>query len=164
MSFFFFFQAEDGIRDLTVTGVQTCALPIYVPRDAIGAVLEAQVVHLEPGRAGADRGRPVGVPPFLVDREVRAGAGERGPKRVIVQVRRVGSLIVTGRLLLGDAQRERVPRDVRRADRADARVRVVVPAVVEVRGRDVRTAPERVHGGAATVASDRRRGASESRG
>src|SRR5256886_3044988 len=28
--FFFFFQAEDGIRDLTVTGVQTCALPICV--------------------------------------------------------------------------------------------------------------------------------------
>src|SRR2546430_1270282 len=31
---FFFFQAEDGIRDLTVTGVQTCALPI-----SAGAVL-----------------------------------------------------------------------------------------------------------------------------
>src|SRR5207248_6218505 len=29
--FFFFFQAEDGIRDRTVTGVQTCALPILVP-------------------------------------------------------------------------------------------------------------------------------------
>src|SRR2546422_3585646 len=28
-SFFFFFQAEDGIRDVAVTGVQTCALPIY---------------------------------------------------------------------------------------------------------------------------------------
>src|SRR6266446_168779 len=27
---FFFFQAEDGIRDYKVTGVQTCALPIYV--------------------------------------------------------------------------------------------------------------------------------------
>src|SRR5882762_7143255 len=27
--FFFFFQAEDGIRDSSVTGVQTCALPIY---------------------------------------------------------------------------------------------------------------------------------------
>src|SRR5437764_13862483 len=26
---FFFFQAEDGIRDTSVTGVQTCALPIY---------------------------------------------------------------------------------------------------------------------------------------
>src|SRR5689334_23776723 len=29
--FFFFFQAEDGIRDGTVTGVQTCALPIFAP-------------------------------------------------------------------------------------------------------------------------------------
>src|SRR5437588_12335504 len=28
--FFFFFQAEDGIRDHCVTGVQTCALPIYL--------------------------------------------------------------------------------------------------------------------------------------
>src|SRR6266496_5861786 len=28
---FFFFQAEDGIRDLYVTGVQTCALPISRP-------------------------------------------------------------------------------------------------------------------------------------
>src|SRR5690606_39294822 len=28
-SFVFFFQAEDGIRDFHVTGVQTCALPIY---------------------------------------------------------------------------------------------------------------------------------------
>src|SRR6266700_6982250 len=32
MCFFFFFQAEDGIRDFHVTGVQTCALPISVPR------------------------------------------------------------------------------------------------------------------------------------
>src|SRR2546427_2941404 len=33
---FFFFQAEDGIRDLTVTGVQTCALPISrVTRGAV---------------------------------------------------------------------------------------------------------------------------------
>src|SRR5256885_3544774 len=29
LMFFFFFQAEDGIRDYKVTGVQTCALPIY---------------------------------------------------------------------------------------------------------------------------------------
>src|SRR5256885_16582049 len=29
--FFFFFQAEDGIRDYKVTGVQTCALPISKP-------------------------------------------------------------------------------------------------------------------------------------
>src|SRR6266850_2976769 len=29
LSVFFFFQAEDGIRDYKVTGVQTCALPIW---------------------------------------------------------------------------------------------------------------------------------------
>src|SRR3989337_4027918 len=29
LGFFLFFQAEDGIRDATVTGVQTCALPIW---------------------------------------------------------------------------------------------------------------------------------------
>src|SRR5216683_8306703 len=33
--FFFFFQAEDGIRDLIVTGVQTCALPIFVRRGSL---------------------------------------------------------------------------------------------------------------------------------
>src|SRR2546430_14120300 len=33
---FFFFQAEDGIRDLTVTGVQTCALPIWARRPGPG--------------------------------------------------------------------------------------------------------------------------------
>src|SRR5437762_11653579 len=33
----FFFQAEDGIRDTSVTGVQTCALPISEGGDVIGA-------------------------------------------------------------------------------------------------------------------------------
>src|SRR2546430_1837261 len=41
--FFFFFQAEDGIRDLTVTGVQTCALPI---RNPTSALLAASLVAL----------------------------------------------------------------------------------------------------------------------
>src|SRR2546430_10346076 len=36
MSCLFFFQAEDGIRDLTVTGVQTCALPISQARLILG--------------------------------------------------------------------------------------------------------------------------------
>src|SRR2546430_3711210 len=31
----FFFQAEDGIRDLTVTGVQTCALPIFIKSELL---------------------------------------------------------------------------------------------------------------------------------
>src|SRR3989475_6786346 len=37
----FFFQAEDGIRDLTVTGVQTCALPICI--DLQNGVLRARL-------------------------------------------------------------------------------------------------------------------------
>src|SRR5256885_8660032 len=37
-SLFFFFQAEDGIRDYKVTGVQTCALPISQVRDCPGAL------------------------------------------------------------------------------------------------------------------------------
>src|SRR2546430_9661084 len=38
LSIFFFFQAEDGIRDLTVTGVQTCALPISHPHEIAAAI------------------------------------------------------------------------------------------------------------------------------
>src|SRR2546427_7163040 len=37
-SFLFFFQAEDGIRDLTVTGVQTCALPICFQKYFSGGI------------------------------------------------------------------------------------------------------------------------------
>ena len=49
--FFFFFQAEDGIRDRLVTGVQTCALPIcfYAPRHAVVARLMRFLGGLDPG-------------------------------------------------------------------------------------------------------------------
>src|SRR6266403_5172794 len=50
--FFFFFQAEDGIRDLYVTGVQTCALPIC---SRGGVDLEAQIRQLRAGRDSAQR-------------------------------------------------------------------------------------------------------------
>src|SRR5690606_40089368 len=54
--FFFFFQAEDGIRDFHVTGVQTCALPISVLEyvDVAVEVLRADVVEHD---VGATRGR-----------------------------------------------------------------------------------------------------------
>src|SRR5256886_3628492 len=43
---FFFFQAEDGIRDLTVTGVQTCALPISrLSRTARGVQVKLNQVY-----------------------------------------------------------------------------------------------------------------------
>src|SRR2546430_6084736 len=60
---FLFFQAEDGIRDLTVTGVQTCALPIS---DEMGA--SAQLTQ----RTRAQERRP------------------RGPRLRIEQIERVG--------------------------------------------------------------------------
>src|SRR2546425_1025585 len=42
---FFFFQAEDGIRDKLVTGVQTCALPICEGRARGRALRMARVLH-----------------------------------------------------------------------------------------------------------------------
>src|SRR2546430_2992377 len=57
----FFFQAEDGIRDLTVTGVQTCALPIYMLLatqrrfvEGISGVIEDGIV---PGLWGYEAGQ-----------------------------------------------------------------------------------------------------------
>src|SRR6266853_6889618 len=66
---FFFFQAEDGIRDLTVTGVQTCALPIWetrVPiegwREAIGDIRDSWVGgEAQFGRAGKLVGRDASI-------------------------------------------------------------------------------------------------------
>src|SRR5256885_6990859 len=43
--YFFFFQAEDGIRDYKVTGVQTCALPIWRVRLRIPSIFF--IFHLE---------------------------------------------------------------------------------------------------------------------
>src|SRR2546427_7619535 len=67
VSVFFFFQAEDGIRDLTVTGVQTCALPIcaHLLPDARGAG--------RPRRAALRRRERVGA-----RRNPRRGAGRAG--------------------------------------------------------------------------------------
>src|SRR5207245_7027496 len=50
---FFFFQAEDGIRAATVTGVQTCALPI----SAHSPALTGDVAPLAPGPGPAQVGR-----------------------------------------------------------------------------------------------------------
>src|SRR2546430_14679932 len=74
LCFFFFFQAEDGIRDLTVTGVQTCALPIsnVDPRLPLegGEFLPGCGVLAEAGALAA-RVRPIVVgkpepPPFPI--------------------------------------------------------------------------------------------------
>src|SRR5690554_5716548 len=55
-SVFFFFQAEDGIRDADVTGVQTCALPIYRVTfiDENGNILSVQMVEYGKGALEPD--------------------------------------------------------------------------------------------------------------
>src|SRR5690348_17794242 len=60
----FFFQAEDGIRDGRVTGVQTCALPIYPPDHAFSADrIRAHVAFLADdlleGREAGTRGHEI---------------------------------------------------------------------------------------------------------
>src|SRR5256886_5328448 len=69
----FFFQAEDGIRDLTVTGVQTCALPIArsgQPRGRSPARSSPDAFRAASGFREAARGPEVGspaVPPVISD-------------------------------------------------------------------------------------------------
>src|SRR2546427_6142884 len=59
---FFFFQAEDGIRDLTVTGVQTCALPISTTTAATpNATAPGPTQGRRPGRATIPRATLVAV-------------------------------------------------------------------------------------------------------
>src|SRR2546427_6983584 len=86
--FFFFFQAEDGIRDLTVTGVQTCALPIsatgqFRPSQAcqrpslIAGVMRLHGQGLSSAVERA-RGIPVVLHPFDVTEQIgRASCRER---------------------------------------------------------------------------------------
>src|SRR2546430_17097227 len=84
---FFFFQAEDGIRDLTVTGVQTCALPIFT--GALGAGLRGTLragwrrATDQAGHGSSYGGGGVGCPPPRGRRGApahreRGGGGEGG--------------------------------------------------------------------------------------
>src|SRR2546427_952438 len=68
--FFFFFQAEDGIRDLTVTGVQTCALPISSVEDTTTAAV--------PVTKPPDNVSVVGVRIFGKDGEAFVSDGTQG--------------------------------------------------------------------------------------
>src|SRR3712207_9261519 len=70
--FMFFFQAEDGIRDIGVTGVQTCALPIFYGNRRYYPVYEAALRHnLAIGiHFGGNPGNPpsaVGWPSFYIE-------------------------------------------------------------------------------------------------
>src|SRR2546430_2875207 len=86
-AFFFFFQAEDGIRDLTVTGVQTCALPISCgkygcwERYCSGTALSATALELLARYPGQST---------VLAREFSRDPGSITGRRVRSEERRVG--------------------------------------------------------------------------
>src|SRR5437764_7648611 len=83
---FFFFQAEDGIRDTSVTGVQTCALPIFI------------VAHQD---QLAISGLPDELPAADIDQLALQHAAVRGSHV------RVGEVEIQDRALLGRRSEER---------------------------------------------------------
>src|SRR5690606_39288078 len=82
---FFFFQAEDGIRDFHVTGVQTCALPILLGHLHGGGQRSADRLASLLGQLRQDRSDPLGVPGR--QHTARDGDADRGARS---EERRVG--------------------------------------------------------------------------
>src|SRR5256885_3936780 len=119
---FFFFQAEDGIRDYKVTGVQTCALPIF--RDAVRPPARLRHLRAHP--------RPLRARPEAVPARVRGPQDDRprGAAR-----RALGSRFAQG----GDGGGHHRVRSGRRGRQGD--VRAAAPAVRGIRLR-VRERPE----------------------
>src|SRR6266567_2134169 len=99
MFFFFFFQAEDGIRDLTVTGVQTCALPIWGraacmtgrgPGRVTGRVIVPRTGSRQPPRIVREPGTtvPRQIEDWLAG-QIAAGALRPGEDDPVYEVRRI---------------------------------------------------------------------------
>src|SRR5256886_8193110 len=83
---FFFFQAEDGIRDLTVTGVQTCALPISLNITSPAVVFNAIKVRAEKRSVAVQKSEIVG----LIPQRALVGAAETALRLSRSEERRVG--------------------------------------------------------------------------
>src|SRR5439155_2414743 len=97
--FFFFFQAEDGIRDGHVTGVQTCALPISLraspfARSATGVFL-SRVVSATPTRTSAPPATSHPVSPSL--RSVVASTTPTTGWKFMKTAERLGPTTLTAR-------------------------------------------------------------------
>src|SRR5256885_7245176 len=80
--FFFFFQAEDGIRDYKVTGVQTCALPIY----ALAAELGGAQLALDAVAQIDDRAAGVDLLHHTLDDRALGVVGDIGGERILRQL------------------------------------------------------------------------------
>src|SRR6266850_3003796 len=111
--FFFFFQAEDGIRDYKVTGVQTCALPIFAGGGPHGSSAKmGRDVRAHPAAMRAPAGRPR--PPGRVSG--RPGSRARGMARGALGSAARGVRARDG----ADSRGARPPRRARGRRRAEA--------------------------------------------
>src|SRR5256885_3773917 len=135
-SFCFFFQAEDGIRDYKVTGVQTCALPISRRPEALAGPVPA--CHRAARQAHPSRGRPssrarqpiatgldLGLSLLRIGRvDLSAHARLVGVALEVVEIPGDEFLLLAGDLVLGIDRRDRPGVDASAA--VDALVRVDV--------------------------------------
>src|SRR2546430_14642299 len=94
MESFFFFQAEDGIRDLTVTGVQTCALPILSRECGLLTSAEAGRIVRLLERAGLPT-RIASVTPAAALEHMRIDKKVLGGRLRLVLLRGIGTAYLT---------------------------------------------------------------------
>src|SRR5215213_9254079 len=100
--FFFFFQAEDGIRDWSVTGVQTCALPICASGGDLRGGQERLPAVVHPSLADPEEDARIAIPP--VDEVVAAVSGSLPvrPPEAVVTLPTDGRFVEVAFLTLGD--------------------------------------------------------------
>src|SRR3989475_10804815 len=140
---FFFFQAEDGIRDLTVTGVQTCALPICFVPSCQDATAEPERVERPTGCGSCVTGvwvapgwRRHGAPMYLRRGTLRYRPGGGVAVPCLQQPEGTGGAVQTA---LRVSPETRTTRDAERPHRGSRAVGARSPA--RARGSDGRPSP-----------------------
>src|SRR5215510_4281755 len=102
MEFFFFFQAEDGIRDGHVTGVQTCALPISKIVARLRAAMGTRRISIRTVAVGSDAEKGL---LETISREFNGGAHSISPSDDVAA--RADEIARTlGRSAIGDLKAE----------------------------------------------------------
>src|SRR5690606_35910991 len=120
----FFFQAEDGIRDFHVTGVQTCALPICVWLTHCPGIV-AMARNNEPDTGSTDFYIVIGQAPRYLDRNLT------------IFGRVIDGMEVVQRIIRGEPEANgMIPEDAPRTEIVDAELATALPAnelgIVEV--------------------------------
>src|SRR3712207_7454617 len=83
-----FFQAEDGIRDIGVTGVQTCALPIL----AVDPVADKEIIDTELQLKGLET-----IDSQLTKQQKAAAAGNKNAKLILSELEAYKQMLEQGR-------------------------------------------------------------------